>query len=154
MTSFPNVLDNERAAVADQLRRNLDAATAFDFVSAYFTLYGYELLAEELEKVAAVRFLYGDPASVEQLDPGEQEPKAFKLTEGGLAPNYALQQGELARRCAEWVKSDRVAIRSIRQANFLHGKLYLTAGPARRRPRAAPPATRKLLLGGIINHPC
>ena len=130
MTNFPRVLDNERAAVADQLRRNLAAATAFDLVSAYFTIYGYELLAEELEKVAAVRFLYGDPTSVEQLDPGEREPKAFELTERGLAPGYALQQRELARRCGEWVKSDRVAIRSVRQANFLHGKLYLTDGPA------------------------
>ena len=49
MTTFPCVLDNERAAVAEQLRRNLAEATAFDFVSAYFTIYGYELLAAELE---------------------------------------------------------------------------------------------------------
>ena len=148
MPRFPNVLDNERAVVADQLRRNLDAATAFDFVSAYFTINGYELLAEELEKVAAVRFLYGDPTSVEQLDPGEQKPKAFELTEGGLEPGYALQQGKLARRCAEWVKSDRVAIRSVRQSNFLHGKLYLTAGPAGRAAIVGSSNFTKRGLGG------
>ena len=33
------------------------------------------------------------------------------------------------------------------------GRTPGTAGPAKRRPRAAPPAPRKLLLGGIINHP-
>jgi phosphatidylserine/phosphatidylglycerophosphate/cardiolipin synthase-like enzyme len=34
-----------------------------------------------------------------------------------------LQQKEIARRCAEWITS-KVEIRSIREANLLHGKLY------------------------------
>ena len=129
MTDFPRILDNERAAVADRLRRSLRAADAYDCVSAYFTIYGYELLAEELESVGAVRFLFGEPGSVEQLDPGAREPKSFELTERGLAPNYTLHQRYLARRCAAWVNRDDVAIRSVRQSNFLHGKLYLTDGP-------------------------
>ena len=129
MTDFPRILDNERAAVADRLRRSLRAADACDCVSAYFTIYGYELLAEELESVGAVRFLFGEPNSVEQLDPGAREPKSFELTERGLAPNYTLHQRYLARRCAAWVNRDDVAIRSVRQSNFLHGKLYLTDGP-------------------------
>ena len=128
MSSPPRILDNENATVADRLRRNLRSAVAFDFVSAYFTIYGYELLEEALENVAAVRFLFGDPASVEQLDPGAQEPKSFELTEQGLAPNYTLHQRQLARRCAAWVDRGGVDIRSVRQSNFLHGKLYLTDG--------------------------
>jgi hypothetical protein len=34
-----------------------------------------------------------------------------------------LQQKEIARRCAEWITS-KVEIRSIRETNLLHGKLY------------------------------
>jgi hypothetical protein len=34
-----------------------------------------------------------------------------------------LQQKEVARRCAEWITS-KVEIRSIRETNLLHGKLY------------------------------
>ena len=124
----PRILDNETATVADHLLPYLRAAAAFDFVSAYFTIYGYELLAEELESVPAVRFLFGDPASVEQLDPGAAEPKSFELTEAGLAPNHTLQQRQLARRCAAWAARPGVDIRSVRQSGFLHGKLYLTAG--------------------------
>ncbi len=125
--ALPNrILDNRAATVAAHLRRSLPGADAFNLVSAYFTIYGYGLLADELDGVGRVRFLFGDPASVEELDPGDSEPKSFELTEAGLAPNHALYQKALARRCSAWVAQDSVGIRSVRRANFLHGKMYLT----------------------------
>ena len=120
------VIDNESVTVADVLRRELPNADSFSLVSAYFTIYGYELLEEALSEVGDVRFLFGDPTSVENVDPGRDEPKSFELTEDGLIPNQALRQKYLARRCAEWVKRDSVAIRSARRSNFLHGKLYIS----------------------------
>ena len=124
-----HILDNQVATVGDYLRRNLAGADAFDLASAYFTIYGYELLAEELDRVGNVRFLFGDPTSVEDLDPGADEPKSFEVTERGLEPNHTLQQKALAKQCAQWVSKDSVAVRSISRANFLHGKMYLTASP-------------------------
>lgn len=129
MPAYQYLLDNQNATVVDCLRRNLREATAFDLVSAYFTVNGYELLADELEKVRQVRFLFGDPASVDNLDPGPKDPKSFELTERGLSPNHALTQKALAKRCAQWLESDGVAIRSVNQSNFLHGKMYLAAAP-------------------------
>ena len=123
------ILDNRQRTVADYLRTRLPQAETFRLVSAYFSIYGYELLAQELESVGEVRFLYGDPGSVGEVDPGEKEPKSYDLTEQGLVPNHTLRQKPLARQCADWVCSDRVAIRSISQSNFLHGKLYLTDSP-------------------------
>ena len=128
MPSYQYLLDNHNATVVDCLRRNLREATAFDLVSAYFTINGYALLADELEKVGQVRFLFGDPGSVDNLDPGPQDPKSFELAESGLAPNHTLEQKALAKRCAQWLERDAVAIRSVNQSNFLHGKMYLTAG--------------------------
>ena len=127
---LPNrVLDNQAATVADHLRRNLRGADAFNLASAYFTIYGYELLAEELGQVGHTKFLFGDPMSVEDLDPTANEPKSFEMTERGLEPNHALQQKALAKRCADWVSQDSVAVRSVSRANFLHGKMYLTESP-------------------------
>ena len=120
------VIDNRTTTVADHLRRNLRDADTFSLASAYFTIYGYQLLAEELDCVDNIRFLFGDPTSVEDLDPGANEPKSFELTERGLEPNHTLQQKALAKRCADWVGKDGVAVRSISHANFLHGKMYLT----------------------------
>ena len=120
------ILDNQTNTVHDALRSKLRGADTFSFVSAYFTIYGYELLEEELNDVDEVRFLFGDPASVEDLDPGEKGPKSFDLTEQGLVPILALQQKNLARRCAKWIANDSVSVRSISRSNFLHGKMYLT----------------------------
>ncbi len=129
MRATNNILDNRQGKVVDYLRERLPHAETFRLVSAYFSIYGYELLAKELERVGDVRFLYGDPGSVGEVDPGEKEPKSYELTEQGLVPNHTLRQKPLARQCAAWVGSDRVAIRSVSQSNFLHGKLYLTKSP-------------------------
>ena len=129
--AYQHILDNRTHTVADYLRKNLKNAEAFRLVSAYFSVYGYAQLEDALDTVAEVRFLFGDPTSVEDVDPGRAEPKSFDVTEKGLIPNHALQQKFLAGRCADWVNRDTVSIRSIAQANFLHGKLYLTSPPLR-----------------------
>ena len=121
-----HIIDNERHTVADHLRWALADADNFDLVSAYFTIYGYELVEEVLAQVGNVRFLFGDPSSVEDVDPANNQPKSFELTEDGLAPNHSLEQKYLAKRCADWIRGGAVDIRSASRSNFLHGKLYLT----------------------------
>ena len=90
MPAYNHILDNRGRAVADYLRARLPQAAAFRLVSAYFTIYGYALLADELRRVGSVRFLFGDPASVGELDPGKQEPKSFESDRTGPGPqSYA-----------------------------------------------------------------
>ena len=125
-SAYEHILDNRHHSVADFLRAHLSDADVYRLVSAYFTIYGYEALESELRGVKEVRFLFGDPASVGELDPGEKEPKSFDLTEDGLSPHHVLQQKHLARRCEEWVRRRGVSIRSIGKSNFLHGKMHLT----------------------------
>ncbi len=126
MLEYQHILDNRRSSVVDYLRRCLGKSDALRLVSAYFSIYGYELLSEELDDVGSVRFLFGDPTSVDELDPGPKDPKSFDLTEQGLVPNHTLAQKYLARMCADWVCKDSVAIRTVSQSRFLHGKMYLT----------------------------
>ncbi len=121
-----HILDNRLNTVVDYLRAHLPTAEIFRLVSAYFTIYGYEALQNELQNVKDVRFLFGDPASVGEVDPSEKTEKSFELIEGQLSPNHALQQKYLAQQCAKWVRSRRVKIRSVSKSNFLHGKMYLT----------------------------
>ena len=125
---FNHVLDNRDRKVVDYLRAHLADSEEFSIVSAYFSIYGFELLADKLARLQETRFLFGDPSSVDDLDPGGRDAKAFNLTERGLVPNQTLTQKPLALKCAEWVGSDAVAVRSVRQSNFLHGKMYLTRG--------------------------
>ena len=124
--SANHILDNQNTSVADYLRRGLRDSNTFHLVSAYFSIYGYELLADELDKLEDTRFLFGDPSSIEDVDPGRKDLKSFTATENGLVPNQQIIQRHLAKRCADWISKDSVSVRSIKQSNFLHGKMYLT----------------------------
>lgn len=127
--NIPNkqiILDNRnpQTSVGSYLREQLaGGAKTLRIVSAYFTVYAYEALRDELGSADAVRFLYGDPGSVGEVDPGEKQDKGFDLTERGLLPKQLLQQKYLARDCEKWIRK-KVEIRTMKQANFLHGKMY------------------------------
>ena len=123
------VLDNQTNKVADYINRHLDGAKSFRVVSAYFTIQGYGLLSDNLNGPADVRFLFGDPDSLDDLDPGKKEEKRFEIREGGLHPTYTLSQKPLAKECWEWASKKSVKIRSVSQSNFLHGKMYLMESP-------------------------
>ena len=97
MQRYEHILDNYSRPVVDYLRQGLANATVFRLVSAYFSIYGYEALQHELSGIKDVRFLFGDPASVGEVDPGPKDPKAFCLTEGRLSPSHTLRQTHLAR---------------------------------------------------------
>ncbi len=109
--------------VADFIKDKIAAGSDLSVVSAYFTIYAYEALSTELDKVERLRFLFGEPRFIASLDPEKTDKKSFKIEDEGLELANRLQQKEIARRCAAWIR-DKVEIRSIRQANLLHGKLY------------------------------
>ena len=127
MQNRQHIIDNRDNRVADYLAQSMAFADSLDVVSAYFTIYGYELLEDRLLAMNRVRFLYGDPASVEDVDPGNKQPKSFELSEQGLVPQHSLSQKYLAKRCADWIGRDSIQIRSVSKSNFLHGKMYLTS---------------------------
>lgn len=119
-----HILDNKQRKVVDYLREQLKEADTFRLVSAYFSIYGYDLLSAELDGLKDVRFLFGEPNSAEDVDPAEGEPKAFELLEKNMSPLHQLQQKKIAKECAQWVKKKNVQIRSMKKNNFLHGKIY------------------------------
>jgi hypothetical protein len=118
------ILDNHtRGKVADFLTAKIAPGSKLSVVSAYFTIYAYEALANQLDSVDGFKFLFGEPRFISSLDPDKTDKKSFKIEDEGLELANRLQQKEVARRCAEWIR-DKVEIRSVRQANLLHGKLY------------------------------
>ena len=118
------IRDNHgRGKVSDFLAEKITDGSTLSIVSAYFTIYAYEALADRLDQVETLRFLFGEPRFVATLDPEKTDKKSFKIEDEGLELANRLQQKEIAKRCAIWIR-DKVEIRSVRQANLLHGKLY------------------------------
>ena len=126
--STPAVLsgirDNyRRGTVGEFLRQKIQPGSALSIVSAYFTIYAYEALKAQLHSIGGLRFLFGEPRSVKSLDPDRSEVKSFMIDLFGLKLDSHLRQKRVARECAEWIES-KVEIRSVRQSNLLHGKMY------------------------------
>jgi hypothetical protein len=118
------IRDNHiRGKVADFLIEKLTKNSQLSVVSAYFTIYAYDALAKQLDQIDHLKFLFGEPRFIASLDPEKTDKKAFKIEDEGLELANRLHQKEIAHRCAKWLR-DKVEIRSVRQANLLHGKLY------------------------------
>ena len=134
MTDPNRLIDNRNGnTVALSLKSALQPQDQIDLVSAYFSVNGYRQLADQLEQAGQVRFLYGEPNSVNNPDPARNDAQSFKLVESVLKPSRVMEQKEAARRCAEWLEKPEVQVKSVKNQRFLHGKMYLVSG--RRKPK-------------------
>ena len=127
-TLISGIVDNRSRRVGEFLKDRIFPGSELSIVSAYFTIYAYAAIREVLENAGSMRFLYGEPRGVGSVDPDGDQVRSFRLNEdGGIDLKQILAQKPLARDCAAWIR-DRVEIRTVKQANFLHGKLYHLAG--------------------------
>jgi hypothetical protein len=122
--SDSGIRDNyKRGSVGDFLREKITSGSVLSIVSAYFTIYAYEAMKDHLEMIDHLRFLFGEPRFVKSLDPEKTDKKAYKIEDDGLHLSNRLEQRRVARDCADWIER-KVDIKSIKQANLLHGKMY------------------------------
>lgn len=123
-SSNSGLRDNHtRGTVADFLRTKIQGGSKLSIVSAYFTIYAYEALKAELDQIDHLDFLFGEPSFINMLDPSKTEKKAFIIDASGLELANKLQQKRIAKECADWIER-KVDIKSIKQSNLLHGKMY------------------------------
>ena len=117
------IRDNrERGTVGDFLKEKIQSGSKVSIVSAYFTIYAFEALKQELWSIDNLDFLFGEPRFIQSLG-AEADKKAFKIGDSSIALRDRLKQGKLAKECEQWLR-EKVNIRSIKQANLLHGKMY------------------------------
>jgi SNF2 family DNA or RNA helicase len=120
--SYSGIKDNhKRGTVGDFLMGKIKPGSRLSIVSAYFTIYAFEALKEQLLTIEKLQFLFGEPSFV--LDPQRSENKAFLINREGLRIEKQLQQKRLAKDCADWIR-EKVEIKSIIESNLLHGKMY------------------------------
>lgn len=115
--------NHNRGRIGDFLKEKIKPGSRLSFVSAFFTIYAYHHLKDELDKIEGLDFLFGEPRFVSSLDPEKTDKKAFKIEDDELQLSNRLQQKKVAMDCAQWIR-EKVNIRSVRKPNFLHGKLY------------------------------
>ena len=126
-TNNSGLRDNHtRGTVADFLKAKIQNNSKLSVVSAYFTIYAYDALKEVLDPIDHLDFLFGEPSFINRLDPSKTEKKSFIIDADGLELANTLQQKRVARECAEWIDR-KVDIKTIKESNLLHGKMYHVA---------------------------
>lgn len=126
------LLDNKvQGRVVDKLRENIKSGTKLSIISAYFTIYAYEELRKELEKIESLRLLFSEPTFVKNKKDINREFKLSGSYERGLAGDRyemklknELKQSEIAKECANWIR-EKVEVRAYDEEYPLPQKMYL-----------------------------
>ena len=92
--------NHRRGSVGDFLKTNITSDSMLSVVSAYFTIHAYVELKTQLDQIAHMRFLFGEPRFVRSVDPNKSDKKAFVIDTDGLKLANVLAQRRIARECA------------------------------------------------------
>lgn len=115
--------NHKRGNVGDFLRKHIKSGSKLSFVSAYFTIYAYHKLKDDLDSIEQLRFLFGEPSFIRSLDPEKNDTKSFNIEDSKLQLANRLEQKQVAKACAAWIQH-KVDVRSVKRPGFLHGKMY------------------------------
>ena len=115
--------NHSRGTVASFLIDKIQDGSTLSIVSAYFTIYAYDKLKASLGRIQHLDFLFGEPSFIKRLDPTKTETKAFIMDADGLKLSNTLEQKRIAKECYDWI-DEKVDIKTIKQSNLLHGKMY------------------------------
>jgi hypothetical protein len=124
--TYSAIRDNhENGAVGDFLKEHIKSDSKLSIVSAYFTIYAYHSLKDNLDSINELRFLFGDPTFIKAMDPDKTNVRDFKIEDDKLVIpiESRMTQKNIAKECSAWIR-DKVQIRSMIKPNFLHGKMY------------------------------
>ncbi|MBM4167537.1 MAG: NgoFVII family restriction endonuclease [Ignavibacteria bacterium] len=119
-----------KGTVGDFLKTVIQPGSKLSFVSAYFTIYAYQQLKSQLERIERLRFLFGEPRFINSIDPSKTNRREFKIEDDQLVVpiENRMTQKAIAKECVGWIK-EKVDIKSMVKPNFLHGKLYHLENP-------------------------
>lgn len=123
---YSSIRDNHNhGTVGDYLKENIKPESKLAIVSAYFTIYAYYQLKKEFESIDSLRFLFGEPTFIKDIDPDRKNGRDYQIVDDNLVipVESRLKQKSIAQECYDWLNS-KAEIRSMVKPNFLHGKLY------------------------------
>ena len=111
--NLSSIRDNKkRGSVGQFLKDNIKPDSDLSIVSAYFTIYAYNQLKENLDSIKQLRFLFGEPTFIKAIDPSKTNKRDFKIEDDKLVIpiESRLIQKNIAKECAEWIQN-KVEIR-------------------------------------------
>jgi len=117
MENQPKLFNNTTDRVVDDLRQTITAKSKVSIIAASFSIYAYQSLRDELDKIEELRFIFsGDDFAKFTAEKATREAKQFEMlrlnrerglygTEYELKLKNELNQKAIARECADWIRA-------------------------------------------------
>lgn len=112
------LIDNSTELFGDDLKESLKKHSKLKIAASYFSIYAYEALKKELQKVDSLEFIFTSPTFVpnEAIDkikkeqreffiPKSERERSFYGSEFEIQLKNKLTQKAIAKECAEWIRS-------------------------------------------------
>ncbi|MFA6089815.1 MAG: hypothetical protein WC755_08205 [Candidatus Woesearchaeota archaeon] len=99
--------------VGEYLQQQIKPDSQLTIVSAFFTIYTYQHLKDKLDSIDHLRFLFGDPSFLKNIDPDKTNFREYQIFDKKLSIHLEkrLTQKRTAKECADWIIG-KVDIRS------------------------------------------
>jgi len=84
--SYSSIRDNHsHGTVGDFLKQAISNNSEVSIVSAYFTIYAYHQLKNNLDGIKQLKFLFGEPTFIKSMDPNKVNTRNFKIEDDKLS---------------------------------------------------------------------
>jgi len=124
--------DNVKDTVKDDLQQTIKQDSKLSIAASCFSIYAFEVLKKELEKVSELRFLFTSPTFTAEKT--QKDKREFYIPRLGRERNLygsefelklrnELSQKAIAKECADWIRRKVIFKSNITQNNapgFIH----------------------------------
>lgn len=129
-----NLIDNVNSRLGDDLKVTIRRGSKLSIAASSFSIYAFEALRKELEKIDELRFIFTSPTFIEENFKKDSRlfyiPHIYKEIDlcGGefeLRLKNQLNQRAIARECSKWVK-DKVTFKSNKHHHLpINGMIHV-----------------------------
>ena len=126
--------NKQKGYVGEYLKENLAKDSKLSIASAYFTIYAFDELKDELSKLDNVRFLFNEPTFIKnnnlkenkefELQKAKRE-KAISEFELEIKLKNNMNQSKIAAECAKWIK-EKVEVKSSNTNDYINFSSMIT----------------------------
>lgn len=106
--------NNKTEKIGDDLKANVGIGSKIDVAAGIFSIYGYESLKAEFNKIEKLRFIFTDPTFIE-TDKNKREHRLFQInsisrqkaisgTQFEINLKNELKGKAIAKECKKWIE--------------------------------------------------